>query len=349
MNVLSLFDGMACGRIALERAGFTVDRYFACEIDKHAMFIANKNYPDIVQLGSVVDLNIDDLPWIDLLIGGSPCQGFSFAGKQLAFDDPRSKLFFEYVRILEGLRKKNPNIKFMLENVRMKKIHEQVITDYLGVQPVHINSALVSAQNRRRVYWTNIYQGIAQPFDRGVLLPDILETEVDVKYLISEKALERVLRLDPKINPKKAYAVTTHNNSSNFSSKRSGTLIGCTSYNGKLLYADKANCIDANFAKGPDNHGQRTFIEQRPRGFNRGGIHVDKSPTLSANSWHHNNTLHHNNTYRRLTPIECCRLQTVPDGYTDGISDTQQYRMLGNGWNVDTIVHILSYLDPWWL
>jgi len=152
INVLSLFDGMSCGQLALDRLGIKVDMYLAAEIDKYAMSIAKKNYPNTVHLGDVTKLRGVDLPKIDLLIGGSPCQGFSFAGKQLNFDDPRSALFFEFVRLL---KETNPKY-FLLENVRMKQEFQDVISDYLGVKPIMINSALLSAQNRVRLYWTNI-------------------------------------------------------------------------------------------------------------------------------------------------------------------------------------------------
>lgn len=169
MNVLSLFDGMSCGQIALERVGIEVDKYFASETDKYAIKVTQANYPDTIQLGCVKDININALPVIDLLMGGSPCQGFSFAGKQLNFDDPRSKLFFEFVRIKEALKPKY----FLLENVRMKKEHQDVISSHLGVQPIKIDSNLVSAQNRQRLYWTNIPL-TSQPQDKGIMLWDIV-------------------------------------------------------------------------------------------------------------------------------------------------------------------------------
>jgi DNA (cytosine-5)-methyltransferase 3A len=172
MNVLSLFDGMSCGRIALERAGVRVDNYFSSEIDKYAIQIADKNYPQdkINRLGNVVNVESWMLPEIDLLIGGSPCQGFSFAGKQLNFQDERSKLFFEYVRLIDECKPKY----FLLENVKMKKEYQDVITKYLGVEPILINSNLVSAQNRPRLYWTNI-PNVRQPDDKDISLKDILE------------------------------------------------------------------------------------------------------------------------------------------------------------------------------
>ena len=158
MKVLSLFDGISCGMVALERAGIPVDAYYASEIDKNAIAISQKNYPNIIRLGDVTKWKEWDIPWaeIDLLIGGSPCQGFSFAGKQLNFNDTRSKLFFEFVDILNHIKNKNPNVKFLLENVKMKKQYEQVITEYLGVKPEYINSLKLVPQNRPRIYWTNI-------------------------------------------------------------------------------------------------------------------------------------------------------------------------------------------------
>jgi len=170
MNVLSLFDGMSCGQIALNRLGIKYDNYFASEIDKYAMKVTEANYPNTRQMGSVEFINGVNLPKIDLLFGGSPCQGFSFAGKQLNFSDPRSKLFFEFVRILKETKPKY----FLLENVKMKKESQNIITEYLGVEPIEINSNLVSAQNRRRLYWTNI-PGVEQPKDKEIYLKDIIE------------------------------------------------------------------------------------------------------------------------------------------------------------------------------
>ena len=170
MNVLSLFDGMSCGQIALDQLGIEVENYYACEIDKWAIKTTKKNYPNTIHLGDVCEVKGKELPKIDLLIGGSPCQGFSFAGKQLNFDDPRSALFFEYVRLLKETKPKY----FLLENVRMKQEYQDVISEHLGVKPIMINSSLLSAQNRVRLYWTNI-PNITQPEDKGVVLKDILE------------------------------------------------------------------------------------------------------------------------------------------------------------------------------
>lgn len=182
MNVLSLFDGMSCGQIALNKLGIKYDNYFASEIDKYAIQVTQNNYPNTKQIGSVTEVKGEDLPKIDLLIGGSPCQGFSTAGKQLNFEDPRSKLFFEYVRLLKELKPKY----FLLENVGMKKEWEEVITKLLSVEPIEINSKLVSAGLRKRIYWTNI-PGVKKPKDKGVLLNDILDeafSEKEKSYCI---------------------------------------------------------------------------------------------------------------------------------------------------------------------
>ena len=300
MNVLSLFDGMSCGRIALERAGVHVTNYYASEIDKFAIKVARKNCPDTIQHGDVKDVKATDFPnGIDLLIGGSPCQGFSFSGKRLDFDDPRSKLFFEYVRLLRDLKPK----WFLLENVRMKQECQDVISDHLGVKPIAINSSLVSAQNRYRLYWTNI------PFteleDRKIMLKDILED-------------------------------------------------GFTD-------RDKSHCLDANYFKGGN---LKSYFEKHRRQlvFSKEGLcHVGeadvngsqiirrvyhpsgKGPALTTCTGGHREPKISidEKGWRKLTPKECERLQTVPDGYTDHVSNTQRYKMLGNGWTIDIIVHFL--------
>jgi site-specific DNA-cytosine methylase len=194
MNVLSLFDGISAGQVALERAGIKIDNYYASEIDKYAIQVTMKNYPNTIQLGSVTNWKEWDIDFstIDLVIGGSPCQGFSIAGKQLNFDDERSKLFFEFSAILDTIKILNPNVKFLLENVRMKKESQDVISEYIGVEPIIINSSLVSAQNRVRLYWTNI-PNITEPNDKYVKMVNVLEDDADLKYAISEAKIKRVL------------------------------------------------------------------------------------------------------------------------------------------------------------
>ena len=196
MNVLSLFDGMSCGQIALNRAGIEYDNYFASEIDKHAIKVTMANYPNTIQLGDVTKVKGADLPKIDLLMGGSPCQGFSFAGKQLNFDDPRSKLFFEFVRLLKECKPKY----WLLENVKMKKEYEAIITEHLGIEPIAINSELFSAQDRKRVYWTNI-KFSALPIENNSTVEDILESEVNIKYCVDPK--KSVVILDNEVKKRK--------------------------------------------------------------------------------------------------------------------------------------------------
>lgn len=176
INVLSCFDGMSCGQIALNKLGIKINHYFASEINNDAMKITMKNFPNTIQLGDITKVNklllethIQNVT-IDLMIGGSPCQGFSFAGKRLNFEDPRSKLFFEFVRLLKEIKPKY----FLLENVKMKKEYQDIISSYLGVEPILINSSLVSAQNRERLYWTNI-PNVSQPKNKGIFLKDIVE------------------------------------------------------------------------------------------------------------------------------------------------------------------------------
>lgn len=300
---------MSCGRAALERAGIHINKYYASEIDKHAIQVAQKNYPDTIQLGDVVKLEGNQLPKIDLLIGGSPCQGFSKAGKQLNFDDPRSKLFFEYVRLLKEVKPKY----FLLENVRMKKEFQDIISDWLGVQPILINSSLMSAQRRERLYWTNI-PGVTQPEDRGILLEDILESGA--------------------VDRDKAYCIDANyfkgTNARQYFCKNRRQIVWVIPEATKKGYVEVANgeCIDL------------TFIRSKTR---RGRLMIEKSNCLTAASFNYCKVT--NDWFRKLTPIECERLQTLPDNYTEGVSNTQRYKMLGNGWTVDVIAHILSFME----
>ena len=324
MNVLSLFDGMSCGRIALERAGIEVNNYYASELDKYAIKVTQANWPNTVQLGDVTRWREWDIDWssIDLLIGGSPCQGFSFAGKQLAFDDPRSKLFFVYSDVLTHIDNERDKagkseVKFLLENVKMKKEYLDVISDCLGVKPVFINSALVSAQNRQRYYWAN--WEFCKPEDKWVMLVDIIESDVDDKFYLSEKLLAGFYAKKERRKDKK----------SGFDKLNVSNLNG------------KSNCLTARYHKMSMSD---PYILQRPRGNNPGGERAlnGKTPSMTANSWHENNYVSLFGLIRKLTPIECERLQTVQDNYTNHVSNTQRYKMLGNGWTVDVIAHIFK-------
>jgi len=321
MKVLSLFDGMSCGHIALDRAGIEVETYYASEIDKHAIKVTQENWPNTIQLGSVENWREWDIDWssINLLIGGSPCQGFSLAGKQLAFDDPRSKLFFVYVDILNHIRSVNPSVKFMLENVKMKKEYLDIISQTLGVEPVFINSNLVSAQNRQRYYWAN--WEFEAPAANGILLSDIIESEVDEKYFLSEKLLNGFIAKQKRRKEKK----------SGFDH------LAVVDLNGK------SPTITARYHKTAMSD---PVVMLRPRGNNMGGERAidGKTPSVTSNSFEHNAILAVSGIYRRFTPTECERLQTVPDNYTNHVSNTQRYKMLGNGWTVDVIAHIFEGL-----
>lgn len=332
MNVLSLFDGMSCGRIALERCGFKVENYFASEIDKHAIKVAKANYPDTVHLGDVTQVVATNFPKIDLLLGGSPCQGFSFAGGQLAFDDPRSKLFFEFVRLLKELKPR----WFLLENVPMKREFQDVISDHLGVKPVRLNSNIVSAQNRDRLYWTNIPVK-SFPKNKRIYLKDILQdvTEIGEEHYHSMKSVVHMERSDEQ----------TSFNFEEFETKSGLIMAGQADlkghdYNRRVYHPDgKAPTLAA--ASGGNLEPK---ILQVPRGKNKGGIKANdgKVPAMSASSWEYNNVVTDGLRWRKLTPLECERLQTVPDNYTNHVSNTQRYRMLGNGWTIDVICHLLK-------
>ncbi len=385
VNVLSLFDGKSSGFTACELAGIEVDNYYSAEIDKYAIKVSDSIHPNQTRLGSVTEWRDWDIDWssIDMIFGGFPCQAWSIAGKQMGDKDERGMLFWTMLDIMKHIRKHNPDVQFLIENVKMKKEFEIYITshmekelsmfecfgdepqDYLdsiyknqGKKPLYktlINSALVSAQNRNRYYWTSF--PVTQPEDRGIVLADIIESD------------------------------------------GSGVIKSHGEWKGR---SEKSMCINANYHKGADNHGQRTLIMQRGRGNNPGGVRAEngKTPTLSANSWQHNNHLciipnetldnngrsyaltasysagmmasnsverkqrslipvgkssectnqtHNGIKYRKLTPRECFRLQTVPEHYIDkildcGVSNTQLYKIAGNGWTDEVIAHILKSL-----
>jgi DNA-cytosine methyltransferase len=513
MNVLSLFDGMSCGMIALDRLGIKVDNYYASEIDKYAMQVSAANYPEIIQVGDITKLDLSTLPKIDLVMGGSPCQGFSFAGKQLAFDDPRSALFFEFVKCVEALKPKY----FLLENVKMKKEYLDIISEYMGVEPIFIQSSLVSAQSRQRYYWTNI-PNVTPPEERGIVLRDILEDQVGSEHYVGDN-MQKNYNGGNQLNPNyKSQANTIHNED-----KKSGTIcagthgyangyvgdkhkpVKHTERNARHLKQldEKSLCMTATMYKGAGNNGMtlvpqkildnnldkmttkdgkayaltttygaagaKDSLEKKRRSMiptsdkpQHIGTAVDinghdilkrvyspdgKSPTVTACSGGNNEpkvvagawrgrynedgstsqkleltrdskanaittvqkdsvvtfsdkriekfketlkenpqpskngiiqlnnpshssgrvyspdgkspTLMAGNSgggkepvkinddmyWRKLTPLECERLQTVPDNYTNHVSNTQRYKMLGNGWTIEVIAHIFKNME----
>lgn len=350
MRVLSLFDGISAGQLALQRAGIDVETYYASEIDKHAIQVTNKNFPNTVQLWDITKWKEWDIDWssIDLVIGGSPCQGFSFAGKQLNFDDPRSALFFVFVDICHRVIDENPKMKFLLENVRMKKEYQDVITQYMGVGPIAINSSLVSAQNRYRLYWTNIqFDGL--PENKNILLKDILEdtillngASIKGRYLenkatiIGRRLDENGTRkdYDKRIKITQCLEVRNDNTKSN-----------C------LNTVEKDNVV-TNLPPGryEDAYNRaKKICNINPSGNGMNGWVYDtnfKSPTLTTNKGEGTKILDEESPayFRTLTPIECERLQTFPDDWTAGISNSQRYKALGNSWTVDVIAHIFKGL-----
>jgi DNA (cytosine-5)-methyltransferase 1 len=444
IRVLSLFDGMSCGQQALERIGVNVLEYYASEIDKHAIAVAMHNYPNTKQLGSVIDVDGYKLPKIDLLIGGSPCQSFSFAGKRKGMSTKceteiltlehyldlkaegyefkgQSYLFWEYMRLLNETK---PTY-FLLENVMMGEKWEKILSKAIGVKPIQINSALVSAQNRNRLYWTNIGMQpmglfgdlesiIPQPKDKDILLKDILESEVDAKYYLSQQRIETMLKSErsvPYVNEetKKYNCLLAGYNKiptdgqylvHNTLPRSSMTVKGKT---GLLSRNDgKTYCLDTGSTNAIELFGFIKFgrtdeaKEMRKESMKNGkdytsfqakkitGIDYDKmntlttainkdnmvmqlnpstesngcqpyqqnriydtdgiSPALMAQMSCGTHAIKHERKIRRLTPLECERLQTVKDGYTSVASDSQRYRMLGNGWTVDVIAYIFGFM-----
>ena len=384
MKVLSLFDGMSCGQVALRELGVPIERYYASEIDKHAIKQTQLNFPDTIQLGDVEKWREWDIEWseIDLLLAGSPCQGFSLAGKMLGHDDPRSRLYWVFLDILHHVQKLNPNAKYLLENVRMRPADEVRINESLGIRPVVINSALVSAQNRVRLYWSNIQTkseglwgelltDIPQPADRGIYIGDILDDEVDEKYYmrnlsLNEDALESigttqevqaadVVKLDKKLKPKaqqdKASCLTAGGHSGGNHSDMDILYIRDPWLRKNLRNpSDKANALLSCSYKGARANGMsvvpgtwRTHMDGQGFRPTTGG----KAPCIPARARNDGSgqpVAKIGCMLRRLTPTECARLQTIPDWYKWGCSDTQAYKMLGNGWTVEVIKHILSHI-----
>ena len=369
MNVLSLFDGMSCGQIALNRVGIEYDNYFASEIDKYAIKVTQTNYPKTIQIGDVTQVKGADLPKIDLLIGGSPCQSFSFSGKMKGMTtkcgeevttlerylelknkgfqfEGQSYLFWEYVRILYETKPKY----FLLENVVMNKKWESVITKTLGVEPIMINSSLLSAQNRKRLYWTNI-PNVTQPEDKGITWGDVKESGVNGEsYYYTENALHWLAQSSRKRDK----VLTVHQNSDKMQMIEASH---CKKYSNQRFFGivDTPNdtqavagmvgrCIvDGKRVDGKMKVAGTTtqYIEFRYDGKTNCLTTVAKDnvvvPFTKPNRVPVDGLF-----FRYITPLECERLQTVPDNYSSVVSDTQRYRMLGNGWTVDVIAHILK-------
>eukprot|EP01047_Picozoa_sp_COSAG01_P022978 COSAG01_NODE_1383_length_10520_cov_83.640342_11_plen_451_part_00 len=447
LKILSLFDGMSCGQLALQRLGIEVDTYYASEIDKYAMQVTQANFPNTIHIGDVCNLKAEDYQDIDLILAGSPCQGFSFAGKQLAFDDPRSALFFEFIRLLKEIKPKY----FLLENVKMKQQFQDVITEQVSacypdfeggdlfgsqIKPILINSALLSAQNRQRLYWTNI-PNIEQPEDKGIVLRDILEDtdswEEDtpqylknnfhgeprgnqVRHIDESKAktltasmykgqIQTWIKKDKETKPKQVGKIkdggqgnriySQDGKSSSLSAQSGGTAgVGNTLVETKpkqvgiaadikghdilkRVYSPDGKSPTLNTMGGGNREPKVAVQEERivvdkekrqlliaeatkkgytviedgdcfdinfPNSKTRRGRNMKyKCNALTTAS--QNFMRFENLSWRKLTPLECERLQTVPDNYTNHVSNTQRYKMLGNGWTVEVIAHILNNIE----
>ena len=350
INVLSLFDGMSCGQQALERLGIKVDKYYASEIDPYAISVTQYNYPDTIQLGDIREIKGKDLGHIDLIVGGSPCQGFSFSQRnRLNFDDPRSALFFEYVRVLNECREINPDIFFLLENVRMSNKSKDVITKYMGVEPININSALVSAQSRNRLYWTNI-PNVKQPQDRGIMLKDILldgENNLPMYSNIYGGFGEK----KPRVHYDKSVTIRTASGGGHIPSvtkvddkyylkqNQKDHVLDPTRLKKKYtaIDGDKALTLIGSYPRLNGTHvtvDDKYYLSEKMKAYilsskfnNKGEINTDKAKCLTA-SYHkmqrsnmasYVSTEHQpldKTNIRKLLPTETERLQTVEDNYT---------------------------------
>jgi len=428
MKVLSLFDGMSCGQLALEKAGFEVDTYYASEVDKYAIQVTQANYPKTIQVGDVCKLKGENFKDVSLIIAGSPCQGFSFSGKQLAFDDPRSALFFEFVRLLKEIRPKY----FLLENVKMKKEFLDVITEQVSacypdhpgndlfggkIEPILINSAKLSAQNRQRYYWTNI-PDVKQPEEQGIVLRDILEVEPDDKFKISDAKKNRVLNskrgkgffynkdskkigtviagyykepTDGSYIEETTTQKKIRNNMKSLDEKSVPLLASCykgIGNNGTTLVPVEiktyetpkqvATAVDINGhdilkrvysqngksptlnTMGGGNREPKVICGRYVGRYKVDGVRQDHKGSIAGKSTQmlelrrddktnnistvqKDNVLVRDDVYwRKLTPLECERLQTVPDNYTNHVSNSQRYKMLGNGFTVSVVAWILQ-------
>jgi DNA (cytosine-5)-methyltransferase 3A len=385
MKVLSLFDGISCGRIALERANIPVEKYYASEIDKYAIQVSNKNYPDIIHIGDITKLDFNDYKDVDLIIGGSPCQDLSIAkNNRQGLNGSKSSLFYKFVEAIETIKPKY----FMLENVAsMSKENKDIITKILGVEPVLINSSLVSAQQRKRLYWCN--WKVEQPQDRGIYLKDILEDDATIdermvtngksysltasysgavawngiekkqrtmvnqpivykqditvkvrKYKVDIEELKNTLQsnriksineLSIELNIPKTTVEHWFRKDNSFSIPESDIWFKL-----KELLKIKTDIFDKSITEFEIRDGN---YDMSKRVYDIQG----KSPTLTTlTGGQQHKIIFDNYQIRKLTPIECEKLQTLPIDYTASVSNTQRYKCIGNGWTVDVISHILG-------
>tara|TARA_R110000765_G_scaffold211261_1_gene316394 strand:+ start:35586 stop:36635 length:1050 start_codon:yes stop_codon:yes gene_type:complete len=345
LNVLSLFNGMSFGKMALESLGIKVNKYYSSEIDKYANQAAQALFPDTIQLGDVTQWRDWDIDWasINLVTGGFPCQAWSMAGKQLGDKDERGMLFWVMLDIMKHVKYHNPKADFLIENVKMKKEFEQYITTHtenaLGeVHKILINSALVSAQNRNRYYWTSF--AVGQPGDSKTILVDIIEDLPSCPIGIAVRDKSNTLRVGGKNSP--------------FNSKQvwDSPFKRVTKKGKDKVSTEKSACLTAGANSGGNYSDMDILVIQTPRGNNPGGERAldGKAPCMSANSWQHNNHVSIDYIVRRFSVRECFRLQTVPEHHIDtllnaGISNTQLYKMCGNGWTMEVIKHIFKGLQ----
>jgi len=373
MNVLSCFDGLSCGQLALDKAGVLVDVYYASEIDKYAMKVAQANFPNTIQLGDVSEVDASSFNHdIDLMMGGSPCQGFSFAGKQLNFDDPRSKLFFEFMRLRDELKPKY----VLLENVRMSKQSQDVISKYMGFEPQALDSKYKSAQKRYRLYWwgrlttceagTWVYEQmpIEEMRDKKIVMQDILEdgyatdvmTNADGKShcltaryngavwwnSIERKQRTMVLKDNPTVSRDGLIRVGTADLKGHDSIKRvyaqEGKAPTLTTMQGG--HREPKVAIGRIVNRRLDENGTRKD-DQLDLPFTRQLEVREDEKSNCLTTVQKDNVVVSKDMWRKLTPLECERLQTIPDNYTNHVSNSQRYKMIGNGWTVDVVAHIL--------
>ena len=408
INVLSLFNGIGCGFVALDLANIPVNKRFSSEVDKYAIKSNDALYPDTIQIGDVRNVKGNQLGHLDIVMGGSPCQSFSFAGKRKGMSttdnieihtiehylqlkeqnfqfEGQSYLFWEFIRVLNEAREINPNVKFLLENVMMGEKWEKILTKAIGVNPIEINSALVSAQNGRRLYWTNIGMVesglfgdlesiITQPKDEGILLKDILEKDVDEKYFLSEQVIQRFQRYDGTSNivgTTRPDFRTIGQRDEVYGDEGKMGCLNATDYKqpkqiivhntmprsgdptkggtGHLSRTDgKTYCLDTGNTNAIEIKGGDFRHDEgfRWRENNKSSTSTSESTGLSGTALAKINSI-----IRRLTPRECFRLQTFPEFQihtllSTGVSDSQLYKQAGNGWTCKVPAHIFSYYKP---